>query len=438
MNLARASLYLTGLNTGLSFISALNFFFLAAAFTPRQLGTLSILLTIPVVIMPVLNLGYNKAAIYYLGRKEFSLEAIITNGIIICLMWEVFLCFSLVIFKDYIGQVFSDISFNWFCLAVASTPIQVFLFYLTEACLGAGKIEVTILTRTLSVMIYVLGCGLTAIAGKLTIGLAFIYYLSGLFVADVVGVVQIIIKSQERHRFKPDLNAALCCLKFGGKTQIGELLQYLSIRLDLILVGFWTSMEATGYYSMATRLAETIWLVAHSVQLALAAKVAQSFQDSPESKRARLERMVRYMAVGSLLVSIAMLTLSFIVFKFFLPKYEPSFLPLLLLSPGQIGLAVFVLMMANLISDGYPMVATKVRLVLFTLSLILYVTLIPFSGILGAGLATSIAYIASAVFAALVLAKIYDIKLLNFILWKKEDSEFLKLPKKYISKYLMM
>lgn len=425
MNLARTSAYLTLANVLLACLTALNFFFLAAALTPKQLGVLSILLTIPSVGLNLLSLGYNKAAIYYIGRKTYALETVVINGIVICILLELLLCLSLLIFGHYLVALFPDIQSSLLYLAVISTPTQILLFYLAEACIADDRIKFNIIIRTIPPIMYVLACVIAIAKGIISAEFAFIFYLSGILLADLLGIGLIVFKADNWRLFRPNLEAARACLSFGRKAQLGEFANYLAIRLDLVFVGIWVGMEASGYYSMASRLGETIWLVANSAQAALSAKVAQDFQASTDNKRVRLERTVRYMGAGSMLVGIGVISVSFIVFKFLLPQYQPTFPLLVALAPGQIALAIFLLLIANLIGDGFPAIATKVRVALFILSLISYLTLIPPLGALGAGLATSLAYTISALMAAIVLAKMYQIRLADYLLWKREDYELL-------------
>lgn len=436
MNLTRASFYLAVTNIGLAGLTALNFFFLATNLSPKQLGVLSILQTIPSVGLNLLSVGYNKAVIYYVSRKTFSVETVIVNGIIICIVLELLLGIGLLGLGNYLSVLFPDIQLKLLYLAVVSTPSQIFLFYLAEACLAAEMLALNIIIRVIPPTVYVLSCVVATILGVISAESAFVFYLLGILMAGLLGLGLVILKSNNKRLFRPNLQAAKSCLGFGGKAQMGEFAHYLAIRLDLVLVGAWVGMEASGYYSMASRLGETIWLVAYSAQSALSAKVAQDFQASLSNKGKRLERSVRYMATGSFLVGLGVIGASFVVFKFFLPQYHPSFFLLVALAPGQIALALFLLLIANLIGDGFPLVATKVRLLLFGLSVISYLTLIPLLGALGAGLATSIAYIISTIITAIVLAKMYQIKLSAFLLWKKEDREFIKSSQQSLSRYL--
>ncbi len=432
MNLTHASFYLTVANIGFAGLTALNFFFLATKLSPKQLGVLSILLLIPSVGLNLLSAGYNKAAIYYVGRKTFSVETIITNGIIICILLEILISLALLVFGNYLGTLFPDIQLRWLYLAVASVPSQVFLFYVAETCLAAEMLALNIIVRAIPPIVYIVGCIGASVQGTLKAESAFVFYVLGILLADLIGLGLVIFKSTDKGLFRPNLRAAKSCLSFGGKAQIGEFALYLAIRLDLILVGVWIGMEASGYYSMASRLGETVWLIAYSAQLALSAKVAQDFKASVSIKGKRLERAVRYMATGSFLVGIGVIVLSLVVFKFFLPQYQPAFYLLVALAPGQIALAVFLLLTANLIGDGFPFLATKVRLTLFSLSLISYLILIPLLGALGAGFATSIAYTISTIIAAMIVAKMYQIKVSDFLLWKREDFEFIKSSKQYL------
>ncbi len=438
MNLTRSSLYLTGVNIGMSGLTAAGFFFLAVTLSPEQLGTLSILITIPSVGQCLLSFSYSKAAIYYIGRKTFPVETVVTNGLIICVLQGVLLSLGLAISKSYLGTLFPKISFGIIALAAISIPIQIFLFYLTEACIAAEFLAVTLTTKIVSPISYVTGCVFAGVGGILGAELAFVFYVLGILLSNSIGLAYLILVSQNKRLFKPDVSAAISCLKFGGKAQIGELSQYLAIRLDLILVGFWAGLEASGYYSIAARLAEAFWLAAHSIQLVFSAKVAQDFRDSLGNKGKRLGQAVRYMILGSFLGGMAVISVSFIVFKFFLTQYQPAFVLLVALTPGQIALAVFLVLIGNLIGDGFPMLATKLRVVFFFLSLLFYCTLIPIFGAFGAALATSIAYTSSTIVAAVVLAKMYELKLLDFLLWKQEDRDLILSSKQYLRRYFAM
>ncbi len=435
MNLTRSSLYLTGVNIGMSGLTAAGFFFLATTLSPEQLGTLSILITIPSLGQCLLSFSYSKAAIYYIGRKTFPVETVITNGLLICLLQGGILILGLAIAKSYIGLTFAKISFSVIMLAAISIPIQIFLFYLMEACIAAEFLAVTLLAKIVSPISYVTGCVLAGINGVLDAEWAFVFYVLGILLSNLIGLVYLVLLSHNKQLFKPDISAAITCLKFGGKAQIGELSQYLAIRLDLILVGFWAGLEASGYYSIAARLAESFWLAAHSIQLVYSAKVAQDFRENLGNKGKRLGQAVRYMILGSFLGSVAVLSISFIVFKFFLIQYRPALVLLIALTPGQIALAVFLVLIGNLIGDGFPMLATKLRVVFFLLSLLFYCTLIPVLGALGAALATSMAYTSSTLITAIILAKMYQLKLLDFLLWKQEDSDFIISSKQYLRRY---
>jgi len=435
MNLTRSSLYLTGVNIGMSCLTAAGFFFLAITLSPEQLGTLSILITIPSVGQSLLSFSYGKAAIYYIGRKTFSVETVVTNGLIICILQGVLLGLGLAISKSYLGLAFPKISFSVITLAVISIPIQIFLFYLTEACIAAEFLTITLTAKIISPVLYVTGCVLAGTSGILSAELAFVFYVLGILLSNLIGLAYLILASQNKRLFRPNVSAAISCLKFGGQAQIGELSQYLAIRLDLILVGFWAGLEASGYYSIAARLAEAFWLAAHSIQLVFSAKVAQDFRESLVNKGKRLGQAVRYMILGSFLGGVTVISISFIVFKFFLIQYQPAFILLVSLTPGQIALAVFLVLIGNLIGDGFPVLATKLRVGFFLLSLLFYCSLIPVLGALGAALATSIAYTGSTIIAAVVLAKMYQLRLLDFVRWKQEDNDFIISSKQYLRRY---
>jgi O-antigen/teichoic acid export membrane protein len=435
MNWTRSAFYLTVTQIGVSGLTAASFFFLAATLSPQQLGVLSLLITVPSLGQNLLSLSYNKAAIFYLGRKIFSIEELIANGLIICMLLGIVLLAGIIPAKEYVTSFFPNVSFGIIILAAVSIPLQIFLYYLTESCIAGDRLLIAIIIKIISPLLYVIGCILTGLTGRLTGEIAFIFYVAGISLANLTALTYLIVTSRDKMLFKPGMIAAISCLKYGGITQIGELAQYLAIRLDLILVGFWAGVEASGYYSIAGRLAEVFWLAAYSLQVVFSAKVARDFQATLSDKGQRLSQVVRYVMVGCLLGSLVVIFGSFIIFQFMLTQYQPAFKLLVALVPGQIALVVFLVLIGNLIGDELPMLATKLRVVFFVFSVVLYFALIPTFKETGAAIATSTSYIISTVIAAIILARTYQIRLQDFFLWKEEDRKILLSSRQYLRRY---
>lgn len=435
MNLARSSFYLTGTNIGISGLTAIGFFFLAIVLSPEQLGILSLLVTIPSVGQNLLSFSYNRAAIYFLGRKTFSLEEIITNGVVICAVLAVMLVAIVFLLAKTFGLVFPKVSLEIIYLASISIPLQILMFYLTEACIAAEQLFITILAKIISPAFYVIACGLVGLRGSLNGELAFVFYVIGISLSNLVGITLLIVRSQHKRLFKPNVSAAVSCLKFGGMAQIGELAQYLALRLDLILVGVWVGVEASGYYSVAVRIAEVFWLAAYSLQLVFSAKVAHEFHASISEKGKRLGQVVRYVIAGSSLGGIVVIGASFLIFKLMLTQYEAALVLLVVLTPGQIALAIFLILTGNLMGDGATALATKLRLIFFFFSVVLYCALIPVLNEMGAALATTVSYIISTIIAAVLLARMYQIRLRDFVVWKEEDRQILIVSRQYWRRY---
>lgn len=436
MNLLKASFWLTSSQTVATIVLALNYFLLAANLSPEDLGIASILMMLQVLALSLVNLGYHKAAIYYIGRKIYSLETIIANSLLLCFLQEILLLVFLFVAHPVLSSWFPNIPWNVLFLAIACTPLQVLVYYLSEASVAAELIRINISIRTLSVGIYVSGCLFSILTGKLSPERVIIFWIVGFAVADLVAIGQVIAYSKDRKQFAPNLQAALECLKFGIKSQVGELAHYLSLRIDVLLVGLWAGVAASGFYSMATRLIEITWYASIQAQVAFSAKFAQSSQGENKQSTQRLQLIVKYMFLLSGILALGMLGISAVLFKLFLPAYLPALSFLLILTPGGVAMALFYSIIGCLVGDGRPVIATRLRLILLAFSVLLYLLLIPQWGAWGASVATSVAYLVAIVITVIESARLYKFPLKNYFLWQRADIITLKMSALQIFKVI--
>jgi len=399
-----SSSVLVGVQIGLSVLAALNYFLLAVHLSPSDLGAWSILLTLPAVLIAFISLGYHKAAIYYVGRGTFAIEQIIANGVLLSLMLAVILLVILQFARHLLAELFPGIVFRDLAIMWMSTPLQLFLIYLSEASLAASLLGVTVWCRTVPTVVYVGGCVVLAVLGRLSLQAIAVIFVTGFVISSVTGLIYLVARSQHRRAFIPSWRALKECLQFGIKVQVGELAQYLSNRIDLLMVGHWSGMAAAGYYSVAVRVAEVVWYVSNSAQLALFARVAQEVNSF--AKQNLLYWVAKYVLLLSGLVALAISLVSVFFLPLYLPRYAPALPLLLILLPGTTVFAIFQVLIGGLLGHGQPGLVSRLRIMLLILSLVLWTILIPLLGSIGASLGTATAYVIGTLVAVIVSVRL--------------------------------
>lgn len=183
-------------------------------------------------------------------------------------------------------------------------------------------------------------------------------------------------------------------LNYGLKSYIANLFSFFNYRLDSYLVNFYAGSNSLGQYSTGVSTAELLWYLPNAVSGALFPKVPGLSGRAAAELTARAARQtltllllaaVPFAVLGAALIPIIYGT-----------EFRPAVTPFLLLLPGIIGMTVSKLLSAGLSGQGKPQYATQTTLVTVLITIGLDVSLIPQLGIAGAALASSAAYLSSA------------------------------------------
>lgn len=186
-------------------------------------------------------------------------------------------------------------------------------------------------------------------------------------------------------------------LSFGVKSYFANLLNLFNYRLDSFLVNYYSGPGNVGLYSVSVSAAELIWYMPNAISSAL-------FPKSSTLERQQAAKLTALACRQTLLVS-SLLTLLFaLAGPLFIPfiygvAFQDSVPAFLWLLPGIFSLSLSKIISANLSGAGKPQYATYTSGITLGVTIGLDVALIPYFGINGAAIASSIAYIASAILA---------------------------------------
>jgi O-antigen/teichoic acid export membrane protein len=165
-------------------------------------------------------------------------------------------------------------------------------------------------------------------------------------------------------------------------------------KVDIIMIGAFTSAEQAGYYRAALVLAELLWFLPKALQSLL----IQSTSDHWEKGRIDVienlaTRAARYVLLLTLLMAIGLGALAHV----FVPLYfggnaGPVITPLYILLPGAVGFALARPLLTINHSKGDMGVLIGTTGIAAVLNLVLNYLLIPRYGMVGAAISTTIGY----------------------------------------------
>lgn len=205
-----------------------------------------------------------------------------------------------------------------------------------------------------------------------------------------------------RASLRPQLDSRLAreALGFGARGQVGNILQFLGVRLDLLLVPALLDLEQAGLYYVAVRVSDLVGQAATASASFLFPHVAGQSDHRETAMTERVTRVtVIVTVVAAVAVGIGALPLVAIAFGTAYTEGIPALLVMLL---AIIPLSLGRLISADLKGRGRPGIVSIAAVVSVAATVVLDLVLIPSLGIVGGATASLVAY--SLMAAALLYA----------------------------------
>jgi O-antigen/teichoic acid export membrane protein len=188
---------------------------------------------------------------------------------------------------------------------------------------------------------------------------------------------------------------ALPTLTYGVRGQIGNLATFFTYRLDVFIVSYFLDLTQLGYYSLAVVITEALWQIPQAVGSALFPRTARTVQqDATIFTCFVLRQVLLITSVCGMLIAVASPVLVPLVFG---ARFAPAVRVIWWLVPGTISLSLAKVACADLAGRGKNGYSSVCAFACFALTGFLDWFLIPRMGILGAAIASSIAYTANTI-----------------------------------------
>jgi len=393
---------------------------IARSLGPRGQGIYSVAVLFPSLLLIFTSFGLNSAVAYFLGKDQYPKKQVLGTSIIFNFLISVFTVFIGYLIIIFWGNIFfPDIEKIYLFLSLFLIPLFLFFNLGCQFLLGLQKIKkyniISFFQSFLFLIFTAFFLFLLHFGVTVTIfSQIFSYIIVLLF------LIFIVLKEANGVDFKLNRFYLKESLSYGIKTHLAGIFDFLHSRIDLFLINFFLNPFFAGIYFASVRLAEGVWLFSISTGTILLPKVA-SEKNTENIKNFTPLVLRNILFISFFIISILFLISGWLITFLYSENFSSAIMSFRILLIGIFFVSGWHILANDLAGRGKPMLNTYSIGISLLLNIILNIILIPFWGINGAALATTISYTIMFLVTIAFYIKESNNSLRDIILIKKED-----------------
>ncbi|HBF42919.1 MAG TPA: hypothetical protein DDW42_04690 [Desulfobacteraceae bacterium] len=386
---------------------------------PSGRGILGLVTLVPDTLINLGHLGLGQADLFYLGKRKYPLEKVVGTNMVMAFLVGIALAgIGFIVFNTpyFYKQDFNLIN-SFSVIIIALIPVLLFSHYM-EFILFAIKdihfINISDILRSLLPIIFfvviylVFHEGIKAAVYSWILSSAIICMLFSVRLFRYVG-----------RRPKFSLPYVKRGTLFGLKAYLGDLLNFLLLRIDYFFVSAFLGTRELGYYIISVSIAELIQSMPDAIVIpAIPIILGRKNEDSQGFTPTVIRCIVAIVVVGCILVGVFG---KIIISVLFGHKFLPAYLPLLFLLPGMIARSIYPILKTEIIGENRPIVVSILSGTALVCNILLNYYLLPKMGVTGAALSSSIAYWLATILALRIYIKSSANSVREVMLVRKKD-----------------
>ncbi len=364
-------------------------------------GAVAFLTAMAYLTSNLATIGVQEAIGNIVGRSPEKRRALAGNAVLLSLLFGgaavAAVAVLMIVVPAAAGD--SDTVLRW--LALSSIPmllLQVFLRYLVQADYRFGVANAALV---IPAILNVVVNGVMWFMGELTIASALIVWIAGQLLSTILLAAYVTSKLMGFGR--PDAALARESIAFGAKSHVGRIMLLGNYRLDAWLVFSIAGKRELGLYSVAVAWAEAAYFLPTALSAVQRPDLVRANRDDAGKLGAAVFRIA--VAVTALLVIVLVVAAPFLCVVIFGDDFRGSVDDLQILALGAFGVIAMKQLASALTAQGHPTRSSIALAIGFVVTLLLDIILIPEYGGLGAAIASTAAYTAGGIAAAVLFSR---------------------------------
>jgi len=347
-------------------------------------GILATLAAVTGLVLQIGNLGLHSSNVYFIAREPGRAGAVLANALGTSLVMGVAggaICLG--VFQGW-PAILGAIPRPLLLVTCAVLPFQFLILFFQNALLGLGRVRAFNVFELvhrgaifLLLAIYLIGASGGAAGAVVLFGAG----------ATVFGIVSVLYCARLVGIGRPDRPLLAVMLGYGGRAWVACLLTFLIARVQVFLINAHAGVSATGTYSIALQIADTMLLVPGTIGMILMPRIAAATAGDRAAITARVSRLAAL--AMTVLCGTAALVAAPGIRLLYGPEFAGAIGPFLWLLPAVWASGLSGILMNHFAGDGLPSIVIGAPLAALALNVLLNVWLVPVLGLTGAALAAS-------------------------------------------------
>jgi O-antigen/teichoic acid export membrane protein len=406
-------------NFALTGIGLVNSVLLSRWLGPTGRGEVAAAMLWPTLLVYLSSMGLIVAVTYFAALSESRPQAIFTNA-----FWLGLVQGTVAILVGFVAlpwllhsQTPGVVSAGRFYLLVI--PLSLVIQYGTSILQGKMRIATFNWLRLILPAGYLVGVIILMPVGRLTLLNIILLHL---LLNVIVMATTLIVLSRSGVRLSLGIDGPLVrqMLAYGAKIHVGGITGMVNLSFDQVLMAAWLPPNYLGLYVVAVSAAGLAQIFSQAVQMVLTPSITQ--KESLAERAALLQGAFRRYWLLSLLVTLALAALLPVAIPIvFGANFKEAIWPAEVLLLGIFFIGAKDVLSGGAQALGDPWLGSKASLIAMVVTVALLYLLLPRFGIMGAAIATVIAYGMQLVIVAYGLRRTHGISLTGLFRFRSTD-----------------
>ncbi len=355
-------------------------------------GELALLLQVPAILVALLSMGIANSTVYYVGQRKRTVgESFADSMLIIAAVTAVGVPVA-VVALNLIKSV--ELAGNrTLGLAALLMPVSLVTMALAGMLTATGRVEKLAARQAegalagVALMVIALATVGLSVRTAVLISLVSSTLSAALLAWPLLADLRATVRLPSLARIRETVGYSL-------RAHVSSLAGLLNRRQDVIVLGAMATSEQVGIYSIGVALSELLWNIPSSIGVPLIARTMQKDEATGAATAAQVAR-VTLLVMAAVTAAFA-IVIRPLVEAVYTRGFADAAWIYLLLAPGTLVYGLGTVLLNYLVAHGrlYPGVAASVTGVNLALNL----ALIPFFGMYGAAIASTVSYAGAGVY----------------------------------------
>lgn len=239
--------------------------------------------------------------------------------------------------------------------------------------------------------------------------------VSGVVLSSVGSCIYLIWISRQHFEITFDnyIETTKEILRFGTQIFGANAINLINYQADTIIIGYFLTATDVGYYGVAVGFSKIVWIIPQAIQTITYPVTSEYWTNKNHAAiQSMIEKSMKYTACIVLPIGLGVgFFAKDIITLIFGKEFVSAVFPLQILIAGTVTYCIFKVVGGAVTGAGRPDLSLKIVAISATINIMLNVTLIPYFGIVGAGMATTASLVVGTLLGLFLTIKILKVKI---------------------------